>query len=828
MKKLFFTRLILYTAAAALPVIHPAVAVSYDRVGLWTYFIIVPLAMLLGFYVKRPGFSFKAEFAWPLGMLVVLLVFAVGVDRQSLILFVAFLYSYISTRLVFAETGRGSAFAAIELFLLGGIYYSILNFSRSSEELAVQSSQWTSFLVIFGAAAFCIHAIVLYLAAFPDRSVGRKRKELSVLAGILFFIGLPLAILLPSDYFEHSMVLNQLEKEPPLNPSPLDGNQSDKPGMTGEGNQGGQSRKNTQNGKPLGDRPEKFPSQLQGGEKGGGGQMQDNVPEGESQENPQPGGGQGNQKNQQGKGQNQKQDGKPQSDSGKNGEKKQNKQPGLEGVPADQWDQMQSSRGETESDKQNEGNGNKENQKNKKGGAGGKQQAVMIIASPVNPVYAAEEYLGDFDEKKGFLTSESILLNRLTRLRLLESWKNLEANNDLGRESFDIFYLSTLKERVVAYKPAIVEPTVLDKRYHPFDLSYNSKSLISVTNPTHWADITDLSFDESKEYEKFLEVKLPQKERHEFEAHLKQILGKNEGYFERINAILNAYKTYQYEIGVDDDMTVEKVRKFLFESKTGDCSEFAHSTALLARLAGIPARVVNGYIASKDLQTPAHVAGAKHLRKTIKPLQKFPLEQIYLVTSAHRHVWVQLYMPGFGWVDFETTSYAKPPKPEMNANNRDVVIPLIEEKDVPRDFSKFKIPWKFLMKALAFLSASGVMGMYLFRYGREYYFKVLSLRMSHAGLSALYSYLLMRLAANGYPLKEPWKTPKEYAQSDRSISDFAELYTMLRFRENYEAGEKEKAWETLREAVSRAVNDTKKPGFYGALKRAVSLRGLYY
>ena len=43
---LFYTRLLLYLLALAIPLIHPAVVVPFDRVGLIFWFFLIPLEML--------------------------------------------------------------------------------------------------------------------------------------------------------------------------------------------------------------------------------------------------------------------------------------------------------------------------------------------------------------------------------------------------------------------------------------------------------------------------------------------------------------------------------------------------------------------------------------------------------------------------------------------------------------------------------------------------------------------------------------------------------------------------------------------------------------
>jgi hypothetical protein len=784
MNALFFSRLFLYLAAVSIPLFHPAVAVSYDRLTLIAYMILVPLFMAFAFYIRRPRVSAGAEIWVPLITLGFIVPIASGATLDFWLPIGAAAYSYLSTRTVFSASGRGPSFAVLELFLLAGVYYKILDFTRSSEEIAAASAAWTPALFIFSIAAFLIHSSILYLASFPDRTAQKKRREIALFTAALFLIGLPIALLIPKDFIKHDIVFNDLNEEPPPRPRPLDTDGSEQ-GM------GMEPSPETRNGKPLGERPEKYPSELQGGGGREGGSQQ--RPEGE---------GDGRSDNSGGGGESQKR-GESQG--------KEQKGPRLEGVPADQWEKQEDtgdSRG--------------------KGGKGGKQRALMIVASKINPVYAAERYLGSFDPEMGFTLSEREKLNRLASLRLLDTWKNLEKLDDAMRNPVDIYFLSTIQSRAVAYLPLSIEPTVLDKRYHPFDLSYTSVSGVSLSSPEQWAEIGGLSYEENERLGDYLELSLDEKSRAVLKRHLEKAIRGKDGYFARIHAILKSFERYQYEMGFDDSITVPKIVKFLNEGKSGDCSEFASTAAALARMAGIPSRVVEGYIASRDLQTPAHRGGLRVLRRKIPALQKFPVNDLYLVTTSHHHAWVQYYMPGYGWVDFETTSYAIPPKMEMDPNAMDVVIPMIEESPVPPEEKKFIFPWRLFLAGTALLIASLFTGLYGFRYGKEFLLLIKSKRDTKEGLDAIMTLLLMRLAANGYPLKEPYRTPIEYAKESEAVGRFADLYTMLRFRARYGPGEREARWAELRSSYREVVTATRRPGICSPLQRLFSLRGLYY
>ncbi|MEE9217333.1 MAG: transglutaminase domain-containing protein, partial [Anaerolineales bacterium] len=74
---------------------------------------------------------------------------------------------------------------------------------------------------------------------------------------------------------------------------------------------------------------------------------------------------------------------------------------------------------------------------------------------------------------------------------------------------------------------------------------------------------------------------------------------------------------------------------FLFDLQKGYCDYYASSMVVLARAAGIPARLIVGYITG----TPQRTEG------TIR----------YVVTEAEAHSWVEVYFPEIGWVEFDPT-----------------------------------------------------------------------------------------------------------------------------------------------------------------------------
>jgi transglutaminase-like putative cysteine protease len=796
MHALFYTRLALYAILAATPALHPAVAVPYDRTALYTLFGMIPAAMFAAYYGRGEG-----RVRWWIAGAVFLafgLFFITGFRPDAWYLVTGAALSYVWTRLVFAQIVRMPLLASLEVFAFGFTYLKILSFARASAELASSSGTLTSVLLALAIVVFCAHACVLYLAAFPGR-VGQLKR---VFAGgaIAAAVLVAIAFIVPADFVSHNIVLNQLEDEPPMNPTDLSGEpMDDRPGRGGKPEQ--KPDDSSQNGLPLGDREEKYPSELQNGGRPQGGRPDEPKKEGQGQQGQQgQQGGQGQQQkqnqNQQG-GQQGQQGQKPQGGQG------QQKGPKLEGIPSDQW-----------------------NNRNQNGQGEGKQSAVMVIASPVQPVYAAESYNAKFTVDRAFVPDPADDdLNGLVSRRLLQTWRNEQEFQDQFRKPVEIFYFSTIESRVLAFRPMAIEPTIQDKRYKPFNLSYLALSAMSLTGPDEWLAAGNMDSVEREQTALYLDLpKDPRIDR--IQLRVKELVKGREWHFQKIEAILKGFKSHQYEMGFDEEMNLDKLEAFLYTNKKGDCTEFSQAAALMGRLAGIPSRAVTGYIASRDLQTPAHRGGAYQIRKRVPALQKYRMEDLYLVTTSHHHAWVQFYIPKIGWVDFETTSYAIPPEPKGDPNQQDVLIPMIEE--VPQTAEeKFKFPYRFVARMV--LTGAGILFalLYLYRYLRLAFLAIASRKDSPHGLDSLFRLVILRLAHEGNDVRPPFQTHREYASRYPALQNFADRFTELRFRAIASPEERAKEHAVLLKEYRSVRQAARKPGILAFFRRYLSLKGIW-
>ncbi|MBN8594059.1 MAG: DUF4129 domain-containing protein [Anaerolineae bacterium] len=83
---------------------------------------------------------------------------------------------------------------------------------------------------------------------------------------------------------------------------------------------------------------------------------------------------------------------------------------------------------------------------------------------------------------------------------------------------------------------------------------------------------------------------------------------------------------------------VEPVEWLLFDFGQGYCNYYASAMSMMLRVLGVPARMAAGF-AQGDLD---------------------PVRQEYIVEERDAHTWVEVYFPGYGWIEFEPTAAQTP------------------------------------------------------------------------------------------------------------------------------------------------------------------------
>jgi hypothetical protein len=136
--------------------------------------------------------------------------------------------------------------------------------------------------------------------------------------------------------------------------------------------------------------------------------------------------------------------------------------------------------------------------------------------------------------------------------------------------------------------------------------------------------------------------------------------------YDKVNAIKKYLETeYSYSLDLTRPVTDDPLYDFLFVSRSGHCEYFASALALMTRVIGIPARLVKGFQKGEW-----NDAGG-----------------FYEVRQRDAHAWVEVFLPGHGWLTFD-------PSPRAAADEYfDRQRPMIA-----RAFSKqlllFQIKWR--------------------------------------------------------------------------------------------------------------------------------------
>jgi hypothetical protein len=122
----------------------------------------------------------------------------------------------------------------------------------------------------------------------------------------------------------------------------------------------------------------------------------------------------------------------------------------------------------------------------------------------------------------------------------------------------------------------------------------------------------------------------------ELAEYAEQICWGVRGYWDRIEAVFDHLKNgdYRYSLKPGIAPDGDQLKYFLFETKKGYCSYYAFAFALLLRSLGVPCRVAAGFF--MDPSTGAF--------------------DYYPVRADMAHAWVEVWYPGYGWIDYDPTT----------------------------------------------------------------------------------------------------------------------------------------------------------------------------
>ncbi|MBA3827551.1 MAG: transglutaminase domain-containing protein [Taibaiella sp.] len=150
-------------------------------------------------------------------------------------------------------------------------------------------------------------------------------------------------------------------------------------------------------------------------------------------------------------------------------------------------------------------------------------------------------------------------------------------------------------------------------------------------------------------------------------------------YFLSKNENGEALYKYTDNPGVPDIPSASKLMYFLFENHKGYCAYYAGATLFMLRSLGIPSRIAVGFL-------------------TMDRSDKNKGWYWYYADQAH--AWVQVYFPGFGWIDFDTTvgnsDARESPKPDGTPPTQPpkawlAAEGLVEEVDTAKKIMKMQV-----------------------------------------------------------------------------------------------------------------------------------------
>lgn len=115
-----------------------------------------------------------------------------------------------------------------------------------------------------------------------------------------------------------------------------------------------------------------------------------------------------------------------------------------------------------------------------------------------------------------------------------------------------------------------------------------------------------------------------------------------------INHILSQYRQQPYFYTLEPPRLVNNsLDQFYFETRSGFCEHYASSFAFLMRAAGIPARLVTGYLGGEYNQQGNY----------------------YSVYQFDAHAWTEVWLAGQGWVLVDPTSAVSPERVSDDMSN---------------------------------------------------------------------------------------------------------------------------------------------------------------
>ncbi|WP_138417807.1 transglutaminase TgpA family protein [Aquibacillus sediminis] len=296
--------------------------------------------------------------------------------------------------------------------------------------------------------------------------------------------------------------------------------------------------------------------------------------------------------------------------------------------------------------------------------------------------------------------------------------------------------------------------------------------------------------------------------------------------YDKVKAIESYFRyngfRYQTENVARPSEEQDYVDQFLFETKVGYCDNFSTSMVVMLRTLGIPARWAKGFTSGEQLmQQPEGVPEGL---------------DVYQVTNANAHSWVEVYFPEVGWVPFEPTQgfsspvdfYQETSAPEQSEEEIDreggeeeeqedqTEQSLTEEEDrddaaVSGQNQRTLIPWFWVIMTISLAIISIVLYMTRLRWRAWMLMRSYRNNLTEQNFQAIYHHLLKVLDHKGIK-RGQGQTLRSYAKdvdSQLATTDMSQLtsyYERLLYGNGNEKMDSHKTQELLENLVKRVLS----------------------
>ena len=225
---------------------------------------------------------------------------------------------------------------------------------------------------------------------------------------------------------------------------------------------------------------------------------------------------------------------------------------------------------------------------------------------------------------------------RITSANLNNTGARYSARSDKGELFTNLRYLPSSQNYIVRYYSEDIFYSLFEKGFCDITMEQYGQFLQDLTlkggDDYTAADAFYTEYLKAEEYRKATVTEVSP----EIQALADRITEGLEFDYQKALAIEQYFYNngFVYNLGYEPPAGSDTPEYFIFESKTGICSDFATAYTLLARAAGLNVRYAEGFVPT---------AGEE------------PQPGIYYIYTENAHAYPEVFIPAAGWVRFEPT-----------------------------------------------------------------------------------------------------------------------------------------------------------------------------